>query len=69
MNKSRNSIPYTTVNFTKSQLNILIKITNAINDNLDITEVIQDLTFIDKCEIIYIERKFEEAKKVFEDGK
>lgn len=63
-----NKIASSIVELTDSQLKILIMITNAINDNLDISEVLCNLDFIDRCELLYIERKFLEAKKVLTNG-
>ena len=67
--KVDNKIPASQVSLSKNQLNICIKIFDAINNEIDLNEVVEDLTFIDKCESLIICRKFEEAKKVLENGK
>ncbi len=68
MSKQCNKIASSTVELTDSQLKILIMITNAINDNLDISEALNNLDFFGRCELLYIERKFIEAKKVLKNG-
>lgn len=68
MTKDNHIINTAEVTFTKAQLNIVIKLLNAINDNLDISETVEDLSFIDKCECLFIERKLEEKRKELYNG-
>lgn len=66
--KDNYNIKVAEVTLTKAQLNIVIKLLNAINDNLDISETVDDLSFIDKCECLFIERKLEEKRKELNNG-